>query len=82
MVTAQVLGLRPRFEVVKLGLIVWSSRGLFPTNGLGAGSQASGWTQAHCKCSGTLTIRLAPPWPRPQPPDKRKTEGHLIVSVT
>lgn len=47
MVTAQVLGLRPRFEVVKLGLIVWSSRGLLPTNGLGAGSQASGWTRRH-----------------------------------
>lgn len=43
---AQVLGLRPWFEVVKLGLIVGNSRGLFPTNGLGAGSQATGWTPA------------------------------------
>lgn len=44
MVTAQGLGLRPRLEVVKLGLLVGNSGGLFPTSGLGAGSQATGWT--------------------------------------
>lgn len=30
MVTAQGLGLRPRLEVVKLGLLVGNSGGLFP----------------------------------------------------
>lgn len=47
------------------------------------GGEPSHWLdpQERCKRSGTLTTRLAPCWPRPQRPDEREAEAHLIVSV-